>query len=811
MKTLTKFFLGLSALALPLLATAGVNPTTAWFNGESFESDTVLTDLTASGTSPFSGWTKNAGYVLIQSGTTFNYSANASSKFLGFTINKTASLAEVGTSGSRYFYKTFPNSLDGLVYGKMAFYTSTGGSTYSPYQGTDYQLKDASGNIVFEFGGMAATSNALFMSGVPATTMNLGARAKWADIEFVLDIPNKKMVKASMSYNGTTKTYTNISLAFDNAITQLYVYGNRGYVAGAIDNATLGQLVADAIVNLQGEDIIQSLSNENVSKIFSANLVSTVMDTTLTVADLTSDINWTISDWGSLSSVDQALVTLTRSAEDTKTAALTVGSISADATITVQAQFGTSILTKQVLLKSVSIEGLKATLTSKTDDGKSLLTAVTDENPYISSEKGKLNTVISNSEALVASASSTIEDVTLGLSSQETANIAFSAAMAPYNAFVGKIATVQATHDAEVRSAAFFAAIKTILQSAIDVAVAAKATVADTAAIAAAQTAVLAAETQFKADVPAYAALETQISATNSRLAVVNPRVGDYFLNYDATAATSLRNANSTADGLLLSATTATELSTGKTTLADALTAFNAVPRKPSLTDKRYKIYSYGNDGGDGDTIKKVLTVVESMDTLGIDTLNYAPIDNELAINTEWSIETKGAGTYIFKNIGTETYLNGTTLSSTQSEFTLPENTSQAGLINQINDQYFFYSIVNSSNKALEIDLFNVNTKFGKFVNNSSTAPRMRFSFQFEEQAPPTSTVNTNVKQLKAFALDHSLVVAGLELNQDLVIYNVAGKLVKSIKANSEIMQFNLPAGVYVVKSAEQVMKAVVK
>ncbi len=811
MKTISKFLLGLGALALTLNTHAGVDPTTAWFNGETFEADTVLTDLTVAGASPFSGWTKNAGGVYIQSGTTFTYSALAASKFLGFSINKTATLTEVSASGGRFFYKTFPTALNGLVYGKMAFFTSTGGSSYSPYQGTDYQLRDASGNIVFEFGGMAATSNALFMTGVSNATMALGARSKWADVEFVLDITNQKMVKASMSYNGTTKTYRNIPLLFNTAITQFYVSGNRGYVAGAIDNATLGTLVADAISNINGEASLQTLSGETVSQNITVDLNASAMDTTLVLSKTDADIVWSVSDWGALGSADQALVSLTRSADDTKSAALAVGAISGDATITVQAVFGNSTLTKQVLLKSVSVDGLKATLTEKANAGKDLVAAVTDVNPHITSEKAKLNTVITTSEALVASASSTIDDITLGLSNQETANAAFSTAIAPYNTFVASIATVQGTHDAEVRTAAFFTAIKATLQSAIDAAVAAKATVVDADAIAAAQTAVVAAETQFKADVPAYAALETQIASTTSRLNVVLPRTGDYFLNFDVTAANSLKTAKETADGVLSSATAAVDLTGSQTTLASALTAFNAVPRKPSLTDKVYKIYTYGVDNGDGDTIKKVLNVIESMDTTGIDSLRYAAMDNVAAINTEWSIETTGTGTYIFKNLGTLTYLNGTTLSVTQSEMTLPENTSQYGLINQANDTYFFYSIVTSGGKGFEVDLLDAGTGLGVFKTSSSPAIRMRFAFQFEEQAPPTATVQNEVKSLKAFALDHSLVVAGLKNGQELTIYNVGGLMVKTIRANSSIMQFNLPAGVYVVKSADQVMKAVVK
>ncbi len=809
MKTITKFLLGLSALALTFHTQAGVNPTTAWFNGETFETYTLGQDLTAAGESAYSGWTKNAGFAMIQSGTTFDFSSTASGQFLGFTINNTTSLAEVAVSGGRYFYKTFPNALSGLVYGKMAFFTATGGSTYSPYYGTDYQLKDASGNIVFEFGGMAQTSNALWMTGVDRTTMALGARAKWADIEFVLDLSAKKIVKATITYNSVSKTFKEVALNFDSPIVQLYVHENRGYAAGAIDNATLGQLVAEAISAIQGETTLQTLSGETVSQNYSVDLTSSVMDTTLIVSDTSSDITWTVSDWGTLGTTDQGLVSLTRSAEDTKIATLAVGAISADATITLQAVFGSSTLTQQVLLKSVSVDGLKATLTEKANAGKDLVAGVTDDNPYISSEKTKLNTVITNSEALVASASSTVEDITLGLSNQETANSAFSSAIAPYTTFVSTIATVQATHDAEVRTAAFFTTIKASLQAAIDVAVAAKATVVDGDAIAAAQAAVVAAETQFKTDVPAFAELETQIATTGARLAIVTPRVGEYFLNYDATAVSSLTAAKTSADGVLVSATTATELISSKTTLVDALTAFNAVPRIASHTSEIYKIYTYGVDNGDGDTIKKVLNVVDGIDV--VDTLKFAAIDNPLAVHTEWSIETNANGTYVMKNLGTLSYFNGLTLSETASEITLPENTSQNGLISAPNDEYFFYSIVTSSGKGLEVDVTDPVTGLGVFKTSSAPATRMRFAYQFEFVGFPTSNPTIATNALKAYSLENSLVVAGLERGQMFAIYNVSGMLVKSIHATSELMQFELPAGVYVVKSAEQVVKAIVK
>lgn len=812
MRKSTKFFATLVAFATAAMSYAGVNPTTAWFNGDTFESNTLGEDLTTAGASPWSGWTKNAGYALVQNSTAYNY-GSASGQFLGFSINNTSALAEVSASGGRYFYKAFPDALSGLVYVKSSFYTATGGN-YSPYLGTTYTLRNTAGTDVFTFGGAYATSNALFCTGVDKATMAMGVRAKWADVECVLDIANQTIVKVSMSYNGTTKTYRNLVLPAGTDIKTLYVAGNRGYVAGGLDNTTIGQLMPDAISAIAGDDAVQSMSGQSVNTSYKVALSASVMDTTLVMNQTDAAIAWSVSDWGTLSSADQALVNVTADVTDSRIAALSVGSISANATITLKAEFGSVVVTKDVNLKAVSLDGLKLALTDAVSTAKSNSDAVTDVNPYITSAKGELTPVLSAANVVIATVSSTIEDFTMQLSSVATADSAFGAKMVPYNAFVAAISKAQATNDAEVRTAVFFVTVKGTLSGAIATANTAKTTVASAGDIAAAQTAVVTAEAQFVADIPAYAVLETQIATVTTKATFVTARSGANFLSFQIDAVDALKAANDAAIASLASATTAADLTTANTTLTAAVTSFDGVSRVAPV-DRAYTITTWGVDNGDGGSTKYQLALNGGLmtdTTFVTDTLVYTPVSNEMAVNTKWLIKQVTMNTYTIQNKATGNYLTGVNTAKDPYELSLIENTSSSGSISAPNDSLglFLYSIKFGS-KILELNDYVTARNFGNMTSFSGIANRLRFCFQFEAEYDPTATVLTQAKTLKAYALGHQLIVTGLTTGNAYGIYDVTGQMVKAGIATADIMTFELNAGIYILRSSEQTMKMVMR
>jgi hypothetical protein len=782
---------------------AGIKTSTAWFNNETFESYTAGADMKTSGSVGFSGWTPSTTlYVNIQNASSYNY-GSASGNFLGFSVTNVTPLTETSASGSRTWTKTFSNSLTGYVYGKTSFYTSTGGSSYSPYMGTGYYLRNSSGTDVFMFGGYANASNALFCTGVTNTTMALGARAKWADVEFILDIPNKKVVKVSMTYNGTTYSNTNLDLPAGTDVSTLYVFGNRGYVAGALDNTTIGQLVADNIKTLTGATSLQTLSGNNVTTDFSVTAFTTAMSQDLTISQPDLEIQWGISDYGTLSNEDKALVSIARSATNFQTATLSAGNISADATITVQAVYGSTTLTKTVNLQAQTIGGLKSSLASQITSANALLGTITDTNPYITSLKNTLQGSITAAQTVIDNSSATISDATTALSNITTAQTNFSSSVAPYNDFTTYIGTVQTAYNAEVRTATFFTTIKATLNAALTDVATARTTISSTTDITSAKTALQLSFTQFNADVPAYANLQTQITTVVNRLAIVSPRKGDaQFLMFTTSAVDALTAAKATADAALANSTTATQLSNAQTDLSTALTTFNATPRVAPSNLVTYKIYTYGSNGGDGGTTKSIVYVDATTSTV-----KYATPDNAAVANSEWTISEVSTGNYTFLNKSLGTYLNGTTVSATSMNFTLPEGFSLSNLISSSTDTYFIYYLVNPSGKGLEVNAFDAATSTGIFLINSAPANRFRFAYQFEPVSGTTAAASLNNSAIKLYNQSENLVIDGIKAGDKYSIFNAIGYKIKSGIATSSKVEVKLSKGAYIVNTGSNSYK----
>ena len=464
--------------------------------------------------------------------------------------------------------------------------------------------------------------------------------------------------------------------------------------------------------------------------------------------------------------------------------------------------YGATTITKQVLVKNLSVAGLKSGLADEIAAANLLMTAASDSNPYITGIKSTLTGYVNAAQAVIDNSSATIEEASTALSNIQSGNAAFSTAMTPYNSFLTYIATVQSTYNAEVRTATFITTIKNTLNTAIQDATTARTTISSEVDITSAKTALQNALTQFNADVPAYANLETQITSVTNRLAVVNPRKGDsQFLMFPTATVDALSNAKTTAEGVLSSATTATQLNTAKTDLETALTTFNAAPRvAPNTTDSYYQIYSYGSDGGDGGTTKMILYADEA------GTLKYATIGNAVITNSNsrWVISEPTTGKYTFKNVGAQTYLSGLTLNATAMEFTLPEGYSQTNLIQAGTDPFFQYYIINPSSKGLEIDLFDTNTNTGVFVNNSAVANRFRFCFQFESVSIVSSTNNTQEKTLRIYpsmTRDNVTIESANATSADII--SITGQIVKQVRninSKATVNMTDLSNGSYLVK-----------
>ena len=179
-------------------------------------------------------------------------------------------------------------------------------------------------------------------------------------------------------------------------------------------------------------------------------------------------------------------------------------------------------------------------------------------------------------------------------------------------------------------------------------------------------------------------------------------------------------------------------------------------------------------------------------------TLKYATIGNAAVTNSNsrWIISEPTTGKFTFKNVGAQTYLNGLTLNATAMEFTLPEGTSQTNLIQANADPNFLYYIVNPSNKALEIDLFDSGTNTGVFVNNSSYANRFRFCFQFEAVSIITSAANNQSSALRIYPTltRNSIIVDGNAISTEVI------KQIKNLHSKTSINLSDLSNGSYIVK-----------
>jgi hypothetical protein len=773
---------------------AGVDPTTAWWNGETFE-------LITAGTDQKTGWTNNGGspYVMTQT-ITAQTNGNATGTVLGFPIASATAFAESASqSGNRGVYKIFTNALTGYVYVKTSFYQSTSGTTYS--------LKNTAGTTVFEFGGNGSSSgNTLWTTGVANTTLTLGTRAKWADIEFILDIPNSKLYSLSLTFAGTTKSYSNIVLPAGTDIKSLYVTMTRSYCAAGLDNTTFGQLIADNIKSLTGVSSLQTLASGNVTSDFNVTSFTNAMSTDITIAKTDLDVKWKISNWGTLSPADTLLIKLNRNTSDFRTATLSAGNITGSDSITLQATFGTTVLTKKVMVKALTIDGLKSSLTSEIVNSTNLISAVTDSNPYITGIKAALQTDIAAAQTVIDNSAATLSEATTALANIQAAQPVFTAAMSPYNDFLTYIGTVQAGYNAEIRTATFFTTIKETLNTALSNAGTTRPTITNSDDITAAKATLKTAFDQFNADVPAYANLQTQIATVVSRLAIVTPRKGDaQFLMFTTTSVDALTAAKATADAALANSTTAAQLTTAQTDLSTALTTFNAAPRVSPSSTLTYKIYTYGVDNGDGGTTKSILYVDAATGTV-----KYATPDNVAVANTEWTISEVSTGSYTLLNKTLGLYLNGTTATSTTMNFTLPEGTTQSNLINAANDTYFLYNIINPSAKALEVDAFDATSATGVFTASSTPANRFRFCYQFEPVSVSTATKNTNNTSIKVYISNSKAVIEGLNAGENYSVFNALGMNIKSGLARANKVEIALPSiGLYVVKAGNNTFKLV--
>jgi hypothetical protein len=788
------FSSGVYATSLePTPSSKGVNTTTAWYNNETFESYTA-------GTSLKTNWTDAGGSPAVVVQTVVSPTmGGATGKVLGFTFNGGTAFGETSQGGNRGAYKTLENTLTGLLYVKTSFYHCTNGTTYT--------LKNTAGNIVFEFGGSSNnTGTALWTTGANNATVAMGNRANWSNIEFIIDLDNNKLVKQNLTYNGVVKTYSNIALAAGGDIKTFLFTAFKGWEAGGLDNTTFGSLLADGIENLTGADNIQTMSGSNIDAEYAVSAFAYCMEQNNAMSAKAVDITWSVSDWGTLSTEDQAKVSITRNATDFGKATLSVGSISADATITLQATYESSTLTKTVNLKALSVAGLKSTLTDEIVIANNLMTAVTDDNGYITDLKTTLTGLINAGQTVIDNADATIPDVIAALDNLKTGETAFTTGMTPYNDFTAYISTVQATYDAETRTAVFINTVKATLNDALTAAINARTSIAVSADITTAKTALETAYTNYNNDIPAYAALGTQISTVTTRLSVVDPRKGNgQFLMYPTANVTALTDAKTAAETVLANGTTATQLNTAKTELETALGTFNAQPRIAPAINTHYKIYSYGVDNGDGGTVKNILYA----DATG--NLKYATTDNAVltSTNSKWEITEVSTGSFTFKNISSGTYLNGITLSETAMNYTLPESSSQYGLIVATDDSYFLYNIVTSTGKGLEIDTYDAGTNTGAILMSNAPATRFRFLFQFEPVSASTGINNTSA-DIRVYNRNNAIVIEGINAGETYSVYNAMGAMMASGKANSTVVKVELNnSGVYIVQVGNIVRKIV--
>ncbi len=748
-KILHSLVIGGAMALLPLVSYAGVDPTTAWFDGEDFESYEVGTVIPAA-----QGWEKITGAdMTVDIKTASQTGGSATGKVLGFATVANSALTEPA-SGPAFSHKKTFSTLTGVVHIKV--------SSYSCTRGTFLIFLNSNGEPVFGFGGKDSnaenksnlfyTQELLTYSGgylVGATTaINVNAiRGRFYDWDMVLDLTNKKVISVKGSYKtnaGATNTNTvnTISLTNGGDITSLAIVA-PAYAVGAMDNVTIGQLIADKIANFAGDAQFQTLSGTQVDKTYSVKALANVASLNLTDLEIpggNSDITWSVSDWGGLSVADQEKVSLVRRATNHAEAVLTTtDAISADANITLQAVCGATTITKEVALKAVSVAGLKEGLATEITTAGALVTGVTDSNPYLTGIIGTLNTAIVNAQGVYENPLVTVDDVAAAISTLQAAELAFSTALSPYTDFVAYIATVQAANDAETRTAAFFTAIKSDLGSAIAAATAARTTVTSEIDITSAESALQTALTTFNEAIPSYDNLSTSITTVTTSYTAANARVGTKFLNYSAATVATLNDAITAANNILSTGTTTTALDNAKTTVEAALATFNTTGRiAPESTPIVYKIYTYGNDGGDGNTSNKQILYANGA------ALNYVSVSSATGSeNDKWEIAEVSPNVFTIKNAITGDYIARSgdlpAMAATPTNLTLPEAKSQTGLI-EVESGFYLYGILDGT-RALEVD------PSPDFYWRNGIADRLRFAFHFEEYDMTTGISNVNISK----------------------------------------------------------------
>jgi len=758
MKRITTSFMVILLTFVCSLSTKAqsVEATTAWFNGETFETSTL-------GSVYWSGTTPNG---LINTNTKTNVSTSGNVLAISYPVSNV--LTE-GTSSQLFnTTNTFSTPLSGVIYAKLSAFHCT--------RGTGYVFKNTDGNTVFGFGskdGNASNKSNLrysldgfiasggYLAGNPTlvevTSLNW-LRSQWYDWEMVIDLNAKKLIscKATKTGGASITLATNISLTNGGSIDKLNIV-TPAYGAAGLDNVTIGELLPDKIANLTGVSDIQT-SSTVTNETFSLTATADIASLSLTnIVVPSGNIVWSISDWGGLPAGDQSLVSITRSASNHSQATLSIsGAVSVDASITVQAQLGSGTpLTKVVNLKALTLSGIKASLNSEITTATNLKNAVTDSNPYIAGAKSTLTTAITSAQDKYDNSTS-IPEVQTEIGLLKTSGTNFSSAMSPYNTYVSYIGTVTAGRDTvgtNYPSAAFFPAIKATLNTAVGIATAAKDTISVAGGITNAQTALTTAYTQFNTDRPAFYALGTQIGTSQAKYAIANTHKGDTkFLQYPAANVDNLLTAITAAQSSQNTATTASDLTTATSTLAAALNTFNGLSRV-TPSSNYYRIYSYGVNDGDGanPAVKNILFAHTNRTTSAV-SLSYSPLVNAtplaLGDSALWTI-TAGAtvSSYIIQNKATGEYLSGTGFSATSAEFTLPEAKSGTGVIQFPGDPNFLYAIVNNLSKGLEIDAWS--SPYGAFTINSGVAERYRFCYQFEEALTPV--ISTTESSLPVF------------------------------------------------------------
>ncbi|MDD3321401.1 MAG: hypothetical protein PHS59_08160 [Paludibacter sp.] len=801
-------------LATFSLTFAGINMATAWWNAETFDSYTLGQPITYE---TGYDWTGTIPVIHTNAKTSVTTAGNV----LGFSPSTATDLTEGSSSQHINTTKVFPNALSGIIYAKM--------SAFHCIRGTGYVFKNTEGKTVFGFGSKDSNSSSksnlrytldgfIYGSGylngdptlVEVTSLNW-LRSQWYDWEMVIDLDTKKLIKLiATNTDGETVTLSDISLTNGGSVDKLNI-ATGAYTAAGLDNVTIGQLKADNIKTLDGVTSLQTLSSGNVTSDFNVTAFTTAMGLDLSMAQPDLDVTWSILDYGTLSVADQALVSLTRNSSDFTKATLSAGNISADGTVTLKAVYGTTELTQQVLLKSLTIEGLKSGLADEIVIANALMTAVTDDNPYIAGLKSALTSSVNAAQAVIDNGSATIENATTAMSNLQTAEASFTTSMTPYNDFVTYIGNVQTAYDAETRTATFITTVKGTLNTALTAAATARTTISVSGDITAAKTTLETAYNQFVADIPTYASLETQIATVDARLTVATPRTGEgTFLMFTTASVSTLNAAKDDAVDVLTNGTTATSLSTAQTDLATALTTFNETPRVAPSTTDYYRIYTYGVDAGDGDGVKKVLYIDGAVDGLG-GTLKYTEEGNTTEFTDKfWKITEVSTGKFNLKSKLSSTYLSDRTLADVAAEFSLLENASQGGSVS-VDEGFFLYSMLNkSANKYLEVDTYDGTALNGVFYNNSATATRLRFCYQFESISLGTGLNNAANSNIKVYMANNKAVIDGINAGETYTVYNALGAVVLSAKATSSKVSVNLPsAGLYMIKTLDGTFKLI--